>query len=92
MNSIIDDTTALLDSMGLDVEIAEMQQGFVGIFVELPDYSSVYFVWSSMVGGDYRFRLARFLEPDKPLTNFIAQNIPLAIEKTRSLIEQSKLI
>jgi len=87
MATVLDDTLLILNSMGLEAEMSVMQTGYYGITVELPDESQAYFVWSAMNQGDFHFRLARFCEGEH--SHFIAPNLPLAIEKTRAMVDRA---
>ena len=90
MATVLDDTVAILQAMGLVAETATMEKGYFGVAVKLPEDAQAYFVWSAMNEGDFHFRLARFCEGDEVHSHFIAENLPLAIEKTRSMVDNAK--
>lgn len=88
MNSIIDDTVAILAGMGLKAVKVATPPGFAGIQVNLPNDSQAYFVWAKIDGVDFHFRLARFWQNDNPFSMWVCPNLVDAIAKTRVLTNQ----
>lgn len=91
MNSIVDDTFCIIESLGLPVSIAETSPGYEGLSVELPSGASAFFIWSKISKGDFQFRLARFWEEGSPNSEEIRENLPSAIGKIKEIIESARL-
>ena len=86
MNSVIDDTLVVLQSLGLNSVKVTTPPGYAGISVALPNNAQAFFVWSNMGKDDFQFRTARFWENDNPFSGFVCQDLIQAITQTRILI------
>jgi hypothetical protein len=86
MNTIIDDTTNILQGMGLEVNWVTTTPKFAGIVAKLPNDSQVFFVWSEMGEGDYHFRVARFWQSENPFSMMAFEDLITALVNLRILI------
>lgn len=88
MPSIIDDTIAILDTMGLKADRVTTPPGYQGLQVNLPNDAHAYFVWAKIDDEDFAFRLARFWEGSNPISSLISPTLGDAIAQIRVLASQ----
>ena len=88
MASIIDDTLEILKSMNLQAYRVSTPPGYAGVQVNLPNDSQAFFVWTTIDGTDYHFRLARFWANENPFSMWVSPNLIEALAKTRVMTNQ----
>lgn len=86
MDSIIDVTLSMIESLGLSASKVTTPPGYAGLSVPLPNDGQAFFIWSKMDEGDYLFKLARFWETENPFSMIISSNLPDAIAQTKVLL------
>jgi len=84
--TIIDETTNILQGLGLEVNRVTTAPRFAGIVAKLPNDSQVFFVWSEMGEGDYHFRVARFWQSENPFSMMAYEDLIAALVNLRILI------
>jgi len=88
MKTIIDDTVAVLLSIGLKATEVETPPGFKGLQVTLPHESQAFFIWAKIDNQDYAFRLARFWASENPFSMLVVPNLIDALARTQELARQ----
>jgi len=85
MQTIIDDTMAVLATINLESARVETPPGFDGIAVNLPNDAQAFFIWARIDKYDYAFRLARFWTNDNPFSMLVIPNLSDALVAIREM-------
>ena len=88
MQTILDATIGVFNSMGLKGEPISTPPGYAGLVVDLPNDFQAYFVWSKMDDNDFSFRVARFYENESRKSIWVMDNLISAIAQMRVLTTQ----
>lgn len=88
MQTILDSTMAVFESMGLQGEHIPTPPGYAGLFVDLPNDFQAYLVWSKMDDNDFSFRIARFYESDSLKSLWVMDNLIEAVAHMRIIANQ----
>lgn len=85
MQTVIEDTIAVLATSGVSCKAVKTQPGYRGFVAETTPNNHVYFVWKNMSQEDFQFIGAKFWTDSHPALGATERNLIMAINKIQNL-------